>query len=67
MGYFDPGRIFITINRGDYWQCGYVIPKGQAEELRRGGIEAFRDGSPPSRPSFATASASFEAGTTSAS
>src|SRR5678816_318351 len=26
MGYFDPGRIFITINRGDYWQCGHVIP-----------------------------------------
>jgi 2-polyprenyl-6-methoxyphenol hydroxylase-like FAD-dependent oxidoreductase len=43
MGYFDPGRIFITINRGDYWQCGHVIPKGQAEELRRGRIEAFRE------------------------
>jgi 2-polyprenyl-6-methoxyphenol hydroxylase-like FAD-dependent oxidoreductase len=43
MGYFDPGRIFITINRGDYWQCGHVIPKGQAEELRRGSIEAFRE------------------------
>jgi 2-polyprenyl-6-methoxyphenol hydroxylase-like FAD-dependent oxidoreductase len=43
MGYFDPGRIFITINRGDYWQCGHVIPKGQAEELRNGPIEAFRE------------------------
>ena len=35
MGYFDPGRIFITINRGDYWQCGHVVPKGEAEEVRR--------------------------------
>ena len=43
MGYFDPGRIFITINRGDYWQCGHVIPKGGAEALRRGGIETFRE------------------------
>ena len=43
MGYFDPGRILVTIDRGDYWQCGHVIPKGGAEELRRGGIEAFRE------------------------
>ena len=43
MGYFDPGRILVTINRGDYWQCGHVIPKGGAEELRREGIEAFRE------------------------
>src|SRR5215471_2687054 len=28
MGVFKAGHIFIAINRGDYWQCGYVIPKG---------------------------------------
>jgi 2-polyprenyl-6-methoxyphenol hydroxylase-like FAD-dependent oxidoreductase len=43
MGRFDSGRIFITINRGDYWQCGYVIPKGRFEEMRRQGFEAFRE------------------------
>ncbi|MGH7826446.1 MAG: FAD-dependent oxidoreductase [Candidatus Binatia bacterium] len=42
MGRFDVGRIFITINRGGYWQCGYVIPKGQFEEIRRQGFESFR-------------------------
>jgi 2-polyprenyl-6-methoxyphenol hydroxylase-like FAD-dependent oxidoreductase len=42
MGRFDIGRIFITINRGDYWQCGYVIPKGQFEEIRRQGLDSFR-------------------------
>jgi 2-polyprenyl-6-methoxyphenol hydroxylase-like FAD-dependent oxidoreductase len=42
MGRFDTGRIFITINRGEYWQCGYVIPKGQFEEMRREGFESFR-------------------------
>ena len=43
MGRFDRGRIFITINRGDYWQCGFVIPKGQFEEIRRQGFDAFRE------------------------
>jgi 2-polyprenyl-6-methoxyphenol hydroxylase-like FAD-dependent oxidoreductase len=42
MGRFDAGRIFITLNRGDYWQCGYVIPKGQFEEMRRQEFESFR-------------------------
>src|SRR6185503_10691450 len=42
MGRFDLGRIFVLINRGEHWQCGYVIPKGSAEEVRRRGLEAFR-------------------------
>ena len=44
MGYFNVGRIFITLNRGDYWQCGFVIPKGSAEQIREKGLPAFRDG-----------------------
>jgi 2-polyprenyl-6-methoxyphenol hydroxylase-like FAD-dependent oxidoreductase len=43
MGRFDAGRIFIMINRGEYWQCGYVIPKGRFEEMRRQEFEAFRE------------------------
>lgn len=42
MGRFDRGRIFIMISRGDYWQCGFVIPKGAHAEVRARGIEAFR-------------------------
>ena len=42
-GRFDTGRIFITINRGDYWQCGYVIPKGQFDEIRRQGLDSFHE------------------------
>ena len=42
MGRFDVGRIFITLNRGDYWQCGFVIPKGSAEQIREKGLPAFR-------------------------
>jgi 2-polyprenyl-6-methoxyphenol hydroxylase-like FAD-dependent oxidoreductase len=41
MGTFVSGRIFITLNRGDYWQCGYVIAKGQFEEMRRRPFETF--------------------------
>jgi 2-polyprenyl-6-methoxyphenol hydroxylase-like FAD-dependent oxidoreductase len=44
MGRFDIGRIFISLNRGTYWQCGYVIPKGKFDEIRRAGLPAFREG-----------------------
>jgi 2-polyprenyl-6-methoxyphenol hydroxylase-like FAD-dependent oxidoreductase len=42
LGRFDRGRILVMLYRGDYWQCGYVIPKGGIEDLRRRGLEAFR-------------------------
>jgi 2-polyprenyl-6-methoxyphenol hydroxylase-like FAD-dependent oxidoreductase len=41
-GRFDAGSIFVQINRGDYWQCAYVIAKGSVEEVHRRGLEAFR-------------------------
>jgi 2-polyprenyl-6-methoxyphenol hydroxylase-like FAD-dependent oxidoreductase len=42
MGRFEGGRLFITLNRGDYWQCGFVIAKGSLDALRARGLEAFR-------------------------
>jgi 2-polyprenyl-6-methoxyphenol hydroxylase-like FAD-dependent oxidoreductase len=42
MGRFDTGRIFISLNRGAHWQCGFVIPKGQIEQVRARGLDAFR-------------------------
>ncbi|MEX0590892.1 MAG: FAD-dependent oxidoreductase [Xanthobacteraceae bacterium] len=36
------GEFFVMINRSDYWQCGFVIPKGTADEVRRRGIDSFR-------------------------
>ena len=45
MGRFDTGRIFIMLNRGEYWQCGFVIPKGSRDELQARGLPA---GSPRS-------------------
>lgn len=42
VGRFDAGRIFIMLNRGDYWQCGFVIPKGSRDQLLEQGLPAFR-------------------------
>ena len=42
MGVFDAGRIFVLIDRGDYWQCAFVLPKGGAEALRAEGLDAFK-------------------------
>jgi 2-polyprenyl-6-methoxyphenol hydroxylase-like FAD-dependent oxidoreductase len=43
-GYTGNGTIVALINRRDYWQVAYVIPKGSAERLRADGIDAFRRG-----------------------
>jgi len=41
-GRLAAGSFFIQIDRDDYWQCGYVIPKGTDEEIRKRGLEQFR-------------------------
>ena len=38
----DRGKVLAMFDRGDYWQCAFPIPKGRAEEMRRGSIENFR-------------------------
>ena len=43
LGNFQAGHILITINRRDYWQCGYVIPKGRFDEIRQKGLAAFQE------------------------
>ncbi len=43
MGRFDTGRIFIMLNRGEYWQCGFVIAKGSRDRLEAKGLPAFRE------------------------
>jgi len=42
LGRIEAGRIFIRLDRGDYWQCGFVIAKGALDEIRAHGLEAFR-------------------------
>lgn len=42
MGRFDSGSILVMLDRGDYWQCAFVIAKGSADTLKAAGIEKFR-------------------------
>ena len=35
--------MLVTIDRGDYYQCGSIIPKGAFEEIKRRGLAAFRE------------------------
>jgi 2-polyprenyl-6-methoxyphenol hydroxylase-like FAD-dependent oxidoreductase len=42
LGRIQAGRLFVMLDRGDYWQCAFVIPKGGFNELRRQGLDAFR-------------------------
>jgi 2-polyprenyl-6-methoxyphenol hydroxylase-like FAD-dependent oxidoreductase len=39
----QPGHFFALINRREYWQVAYVIPKGAYAEVRARGLEAFRE------------------------
>ncbi len=42
FGHVEAGRMMIMFDRGDYWQCAYVIPKGGIERMKSEGLEAFR-------------------------
>ncbi len=39
----EPGKMMVTFDRGDYWQCAYVIAKGQYETVKARGLDAFRE------------------------
>ncbi len=53
LGRIDAGRLFVMLDRGDYWQCAFVIPKGGFDELRRRGLPAFRAAIAELKPSLA--------------
>jgi 2-polyprenyl-6-methoxyphenol hydroxylase-like FAD-dependent oxidoreductase len=42
LGRIQAGKLFVMLDRGDYWQCAYIIPKGGFEALQRCGLPAFR-------------------------
>jgi len=41
-GTIGAGTFVVQIDRGDYWQCAFVVPKGAADEIRSKGLAAFR-------------------------
>lgn len=52
LGHVEPGRMFVMIDREEYWQCAFLIPKGAADEIRKRGIETFRQDIANLEPSF---------------
>ncbi len=42
LGRVSTGKFLVMLNRGDYWQCAYVIPKDGFDKIRAKGIESFR-------------------------
>jgi 2-polyprenyl-6-methoxyphenol hydroxylase-like FAD-dependent oxidoreductase len=44
FGHAEAGKMLVMLDRGDYWQCAYVIPKGGIEVVKVKGLEAFRAG-----------------------
>jgi 2-polyprenyl-6-methoxyphenol hydroxylase-like FAD-dependent oxidoreductase len=43
FGHIEAGRLMVMLDRGDYWQCAYVIPKGGIERVQSEGLGAFRN------------------------
>jgi 2-polyprenyl-6-methoxyphenol hydroxylase-like FAD-dependent oxidoreductase len=43
FGHIEAGRLMVMLNRNDYWQCAYVIPKGGIDRVKETGLPAFRD------------------------
>ena len=37
------GKMLVTFDRGDYWQCAYLIAKGQYDAVKARGLDAFRN------------------------
>jgi 2-polyprenyl-6-methoxyphenol hydroxylase-like FAD-dependent oxidoreductase len=43
FGFFQRGKLLVLLDRGDYWQCGFVIPKGGFDEIKARGLQQFQN------------------------
>jgi 2-polyprenyl-6-methoxyphenol hydroxylase-like FAD-dependent oxidoreductase len=43
FGFFQHGKLLVLLDRGDYWQCGFVIPKGGFDEIKVRGLPRFQN------------------------
>ena len=53
LGTIGAGHMFITLDRGDYWQCAYIVPKDGTDALKAKGLDAFRASIVELVPAFA--------------
>jgi len=43
LGFFQHGKLLVLLDRGDYWQCGFVIPKGGFDEIKARGLPQLQN------------------------
>src|SRR5213596_2267523 len=43
LGFFQHGKLLVLLDRGDYWQCGFVIPKGGFDEIKTRELAQFQN------------------------
>ena len=43
FGFFQHGKLLVLLDRGDYWQCGFVIPKGGFDGIKARGLQQFQN------------------------
>jgi 2-polyprenyl-6-methoxyphenol hydroxylase-like FAD-dependent oxidoreductase len=43
LGRIVDGKVMVMLDRKDYWQCGFVIPKGEFERIKQRGLSQFRE------------------------
>ena len=43
LGFFQQGKLLVLLDRGDYWQCGFVIPKGGFDAIKARGLQQLQN------------------------
>jgi 2-polyprenyl-6-methoxyphenol hydroxylase-like FAD-dependent oxidoreductase len=43
LGFFQQGKLLVLLDRGDYWQCGLVIPKGCFDDIKARGLQQLQN------------------------
>ena len=43
LGFFQHGKLVVLLDRDDYWQCGFVIPKGAFDEIKARGLPQLQN------------------------
>jgi 2-polyprenyl-6-methoxyphenol hydroxylase-like FAD-dependent oxidoreductase len=43
FGFFQHGKLLVLLDRGDYWQCGFVIPKGRFDDIKARGLPQLQN------------------------
>lgn len=53
LGEFGQGCLLVLTNRFEYWQIGYILPKGHYQQLHAAGLEALRQSVAETMPMLA--------------